>query len=362
MGIAYLEPGRRQRVLPPPIPAGEAGRVGEVLRGRWRLDQRLGSGTMGEVYAATHRNGRRAAIKLMHGRLARDRVLRERFVQEAYFANCVHHPHAVQVLDDDVTQDGCPFLIMELCQGTTLAALRAEHGGRLPESAVVTVLDGLLDVLSAVHAAGVVHRDIEPGNVLVTDAGVVKLVDFGCAMRRRGTQVEDVAPTSVVGTAGFRAPEQASGVQRTDARSDLWSVAALGYSLLSGPGTWLEPSEPTIAPRVSAHLGDVLDRAFASDPEARWPDAATMRRALHTKIEDEITPPPETGWHASPYATSPRLVAAGAAAAAMLSAKVVAGFVLAYLAQGLCPEASAMLDSVELQPSRAVAMHVVPAR
>ena len=122
------------------------------------------------MYAATHRNGARVALKILHAQLAEDPSLCERFKREGYFANSIGHPGIVRAIDDDVTEDGCPFLVMELLEGETLEERRRRKGGKLPLSWVLPVADSLLEILAAAHAREVVHRDLKPDNVFVTKA------------------------------------------------------------------------------------------------------------------------------------------------------------------------------------------------
>ncbi len=158
-----------------------ASRVGSLVRQRWRLDALLGLGGMAAVYGATHRCGSRAALKIMHLELGRDHELRERFLRESDVAKPVDHPGCVTILDDDVTEQGEPFLIMELLEGGTLQELCRDHGGQLPVERVLPIAADLLDTLAAFHAHRIVHRDIKPANIFITDDGAVKLLDFGVA-------------------------------------------------------------------------------------------------------------------------------------------------------------------------------------
>src|SRR5262249_55018447 len=131
-------------------------RVGTVLKDKWRLDTLLGVGGMASVYAATHRNQKRVAVKMLHPELSSDAKVRTRFLREGYLGNTVGHPGAVMVDDDDVTEDGLAFLVMELLEGETLD-VRAEErsSGRLHLEEVLGVADQLLDVLAAAHAKGI---------------------------------------------------------------------------------------------------------------------------------------------------------------------------------------------------------------
>ncbi|HVJ91480.1 MAG TPA: serine/threonine-protein kinase, partial [Labilithrix sp.] len=145
-------------------------RVGAVLNEKWTLDHLIGSGGMGAVYSARHRNGARAAVKILHPDLARVSEIRERFLREGYAANRVEHRGVVQVLDDDIVKDGpdggSAYLVMELLEGESLQA-RVERLPKLGERDLLDLMDAVLDVLGAAHAHGVVHRDLKPENIFL---------------------------------------------------------------------------------------------------------------------------------------------------------------------------------------------------
>src|SRR5579863_2796332 len=167
-----------------PLFVGAKARLGRTLHNKWRLDVLLGVGGMAAVYAATHRNGSRAAVKILHAELSAREDIRSRFMREGHVANAVGHDGAVRVLDDDVADDGSLYLVTELLDGETLEDRRVRSGGRLSEDDVLSVADQLLDVLVAAHAKGVVHRDIKPENVFLTRLGQLKVLDFGIARLR----------------------------------------------------------------------------------------------------------------------------------------------------------------------------------
>jgi serine/threonine protein kinase len=272
------------------------GRIGAVIKDKWRIDARLGTGGMATVYAATHRNGNRVAIKMLNLDYSREPTVRARFLREGYVANAVGHPGAVKVLDDDTAEDGCAFLVMELLEGESLEARRERVGGRLPMQEVFTVGDQLLDLLAAAHPKGIVHRDVKPENIFITHDGSVKLLDFGIARMRESSGVERTGTGLMLGTPDFMSPEQASGRSETiDARSDLWSLGATMFTLLSGQSVHISQtlrdhlyatatmrarSLATAAPDVAAALVSVVDRALELDKERRWPDARAMQDAL----------------------------------------------------------------------------------
>jgi hypothetical protein len=191
-------------------------RVGSYLRrDKYALDRLLGVGAMGAVYAATHRNGMRVAIKVLHDELSKFADLRARFLREGYIANRVKHPSLVRVLDDDVDDDSTTFLVMELLEGTTLDAEWEAAGRTMPLRRVVAIADAILDVLAAIHGEGIVHRDVKPDNVFFTADGM-KLLDLGIARLLESTTT---ATGQIMGTPEFVAPEQAAWTGARDRRA-----------------------------------------------------------------------------------------------------------------------------------------------
>jgi serine/threonine protein kinase len=282
-----------KRVCAAHLLGASGGRIGQVLKGKWRLDALIGEGGMAEVYSATHRNGRKVAIKVLLPQLAVDPKLRDRFVDEGYIANLVGHPGVVEVHDDDLTEDGAPFLVMELLEGEVLADVIDR--GALPAAESVRIAIALLDILAAAHAKGIVHRDIKPANVFRTTDGSIRLLDFGVA-RVDSARGERTTSGVLMGTPAFMAPEQARGrVDEIDARADIWSVGATLFAMLTGEklrdrGTNQEllcaaASLPIAAireraPSIVRPIAAVLDRALAFDRRDRWQSAAGFARAL----------------------------------------------------------------------------------
>jgi eukaryotic-like serine/threonine-protein kinase len=277
-------------------------RVGTLLNEKWQLDAVIGVGGMAAVYEATHRNGKRAAIKVLHAELSADAEIRARFLREGYVANRVEHPGAVSVLDDDVTADGAFFLVMELLAGETLDDRVRRVGPQLDALYVLSVVEQVLDVLSAAHAKGIVHRDIKPENIFLTEAGAVKVLDFGIARLRElagpGAEMARVGTQSglAMGTPGFMPPEQARGRwDEVDARSDLWAVGATLFSMIAGRpvhqaqtvnelllAAMTQPAAPlaTVFPGATVALSALVDRALAYRKEERFADAAAMQAQL----------------------------------------------------------------------------------
>jgi serine/threonine-protein kinase len=200
-------------------------RVGTTLKGKYRLDSVLGVGGMAAVYAATHRNSKRFAIKMLHPELSLRSDIRTRFLREGYVATQVEHPGAVSVLDDDVAEDGSAFLVMELLEGATVDALWERCGHRLPLSSVLAIGHQLVDVLAAAHARSIVHRDIKPENLFITTEGQLKVLDFGIARLKDAASSSATNTGVVLGTPVFMAPEQAMGkISEIGPQSDLWAA------------------------------------------------------------------------------------------------------------------------------------------
>ena len=282
------------------------GRVGTTLNGKWTIDALLGVGGMACVYAATHRNAKRAAIKVLHPELSFHSDIRARFVREGYVANTVGHPGAVSVLDDDVAQDGAAFIVMELLEGETVLARAERKGGRLSSDDVLSIADQLLDVLVAAHAKGIVHRDIKPENLFLDGSGQLKVLDFGIARLRETNDQSGTRTGSLMGTPSFMPPEQARGLwDQVDARTDLWAVGATMFTLLTGRVvhaantanealalaiTQRAPSLAAVMPAAPPRLVTLVDRALAYERDDRYSDAAAMQFALretYAALHDE---------------------------------------------------------------------------
>lgn len=283
-----------------------SGRIGALIKEKYRLDALLGLGGMGAVYSATHRNGSRVALKLLHAEVSRHDDLRARFLREGYAANRVGHPGVVKVIDDDIAGSGEAFLVMELLEGETLEAIWGRRGNRLPQAEVIAYVDQLLDVLAAAHERGVVHRDLKPENLFLTRVCELKVMDFGTARLLDGSGM--TRSGELFGTPAFMPPEQASGKPReVDGQSDLWATGALMFTLLTGlhvheaPTSLLQmvyaatqraPPVATRAPLLAADVAGVIDVALAIDKAERWMTARAMQTALRNavKTSDDVGP------------------------------------------------------------------------
>lgn len=285
-------------------------RIGRVLRGKWCLDELLGIGGMAAVYSATHRNGKRVAIKVLRQDAALVPEVKARFLREGYLANKVGHPGALSILDDDVEEDGTVFLVMELLEGETLEQ-RWERQGTLPWEEVLPIAYQVLDVLAAAHARQIVHRDVKPGNVFLDAETGVKVLDFGIA-RLHTVQLSSntTGHDTALGTPGFMPPEQARGrSDRVDSRSDLFGLGATMFAVMAGRHvheaetvneqlmlamTEAAQSLATFAPAVPASVVAIVDRALAFEQTERWQNAHEMQSAI-AKAYEELSGGPITG-------------------------------------------------------------------
>jgi eukaryotic-like serine/threonine-protein kinase len=262
-----------------------------VLLDRYEVGRLLGAGGMAEVFEGRDRLlARRVAIKVLQAQFARDPSFLIRFKREAQAAASLSHPNIVGVYDTG-TEDGTHFIVMEYVDGRTLKEVIRAEGPLYPERAAEICADVCL-ALSAAHARGLIHRDIKPGNVMLTPEGKVKVMDFGIA---RATTSETITQTAaVVGTAQYISPEQAQG-QTVDYRSDLYSLGCCLYEMLTGtvPFTGATPvaiayrhvrEDPTpprqLNPDVPAPLEAICLKAMAKLPDNRYQTAAEFQDDL----------------------------------------------------------------------------------
>jgi eukaryotic-like serine/threonine-protein kinase len=272
-----------------------------ILSGRYRVDEPIGRGGMASVYRGYDLTlGREVAIKILQSDLARDGGFRTRFRLEAQAASRMAHPAIVRVFDagEDTETDAegiarpVPYIVMELVHGELLKDVIAR--GPVPVDQAVRYTDGILEALEYSHRAGVVHRDIKPGNVMVTPTGQIKVMDFGIARAVSDSSSTVAETTSILGTAAYFSPEQAKG-ESVDTRADLYSTGVVLYELLTGRQpfrgdtpvavAYQHVSETPVAPSelnedLPRGLDVVVLRALAKDPFQRYQDAAGFREAL----------------------------------------------------------------------------------
>lgn len=269
-----------------------------VLAGRYRVGELIGQGGMAQVFRGHDVTlGRDVAIKILNTSLAADTGFRTRFRLEAQAASRMSHSSIVRVFDagedkDPQTGAPVPYIVMELIDGTLLKDIMSS--GPVPVDDAVGYVDGILEALDYSHRAGVVHRDIKPGNVMVTGAGAVKVMDFGIARAVSDSSSTVAETTRILGTAAYLSPEQAKG-EAVDARTDLYSAGVVLYELLAGRQpfrgdspvavAYQHVSETPLAPTevndaAPGALNPIVLRALAKDPSQRFPDAASFREAL----------------------------------------------------------------------------------
>jgi eukaryotic-like serine/threonine-protein kinase len=263
------------------------GRVGETLGEEYRLDRLVGIGSATSVFAATRKDGGRVALKVLHAELSAMKKVRARFLREGYTANRVGHAGAVRVHGDGDDGEGSAFLVMDLLDGATLEAHREQGGERPPLLDVIGWVDQLLDVLAAAHDRGIVHRDLRPEKLFLTRNGDLRVLDFGIAHLASGEK-----------PSAFMAPEQAAGrIGEIDARTDLWSVGATMFTLLSGYPVHDDAraaharSLAVVVPEIFHEVVSVVDTALRPRQDDRWQTAKAMQKAL--RIARDRVPGPE---------------------------------------------------------------------
>jgi eukaryotic-like serine/threonine-protein kinase len=264
-----------------------------VLTDRYELGELLGRGGMGEVYAGHDRVlGRRVAIKLVAGGggAAPDTELAQRLRSEARVAASIEHPNVVRVHDLTIT-DSTIFVVMEYLEGEALSERLRRHG-RLPIDLAVRVAADVCLALAAAHQAGIVHRDVGPGNIMLCADDTVRVMDFGIALI-----ADSAAPTGSgesMGTPAYLSPEQATG-SAVDARADLYSLGCTLYHMVAGQSPFTGPGPVEVAwqhchaaprppsvlrPDLPSSLEAVILTAMAKSPDDRFADALEMRAEL----------------------------------------------------------------------------------
>ncbi|MEA9985404.1 MULTISPECIES: Stk1 family PASTA domain-containing Ser/Thr kinase [Subtercola] len=313
-----------------------------LLAGRYRIGDIIGRGGMSNVYVGRdERLGRPVAIKLLKSSLAGDPIFRTRFRQEAQAASRMAHPTIVRVFDageERVAEPGgseaiVPFIVMEYVQGILLKDLIRQ--GPVDPAEAVRITDGILTALEYSHRAGVVHRDIKPGNIMLTHSGQVKVMDFGIARAISDSSATVAQTTAILGTAQYFSPEQARG-ESVDARTDLYSTGIVLFELLTGRAPFRgetpvavayqhvseAPVSPSsINPKVSPALDQVVAHALAKDRFARFQSAADFKIDLQIAGAGKIPSKrlPAEDFQASLFGAPPTLTAGSDAALTQLA-------------------------------------------
>jgi len=267
-------------------------RPGAVIAHRYVVLQPLGEGTTAVVYRACDRSeGREVALKVLRGEFSDDADIAGRFEREAVAMQALRHPCIVAVYDHG-RHDGHLWFAMELLKGGNLADL-LKRRGRLPPREAIPIAMDVLKGLEVAHAAKVVHRDIKPGNILLTPSGA-KLTDFGIAQLRSEEHCVYTKAGVAIGTLSYMAPEQISDSRGVDRRADLYAVAATLYRMVVGKrpaGLYRERGGASIPEWVEGDLHDVIDRGAKMLPEDRFDTAKDMGHALAVVL-GRLAPPP----------------------------------------------------------------------
>jgi serine/threonine-protein kinase len=277
----------------------------KVVGSRYELGELIGYGGMAEVHHGRDtRLNRDVAIKVLRADLARDPSFLKRFHREAHSAAGLNHPSVVSVYDtgEDIAPDGTalPFIVMEYVEGRTLRdILRTE--GRLPARRAMEIIADVCAALDFSHRNGIIHRDVKPGNVMITPQGAVKVMDFGIARAVADSSATVTQTANVIGTAQYLSPEQARG-EAVDARSDVYSTGCLLYELVTGVPPFQGDSPVAVAyqhvrenpvapssrmtglPRV---VDSIVMKALAKNPLNRYQSAGDMRADLQRALANQ---------------------------------------------------------------------------
>jgi serine/threonine protein kinase len=283
-----------------PEPEDGDPRPAKVIAGRYELIDELARGGMGTIWVAQDQKlARKVALKIMRPEsLEAFPDARERFEREAQAAAALRSMHVVQVHDYGV-DDGTPFIAMELLEGESLKA-RLERSGTLEVLDVAAILRQVAKGLKAAHSAGLVHRDLKPSNIFLTqrdDVELVKLLDFGVVKTAMRRGKEETASGVLLGTPQYMSPEQARGIRKVDHRSDLWSVAVIMYTALTGENPFNSdadavgdivirvcidpiPEPSVINPDLPPSLDDFFEKALERDPDRRFQTAEELTESF----------------------------------------------------------------------------------
>jgi len=274
--------------------------MSRIFNNRYEIGAMIGTGGMADVYEARDtRLNRQVAVKILRSDLARDPAFVARFKKEALAAGGLSHPGIVAVYDSGIDRTDS-YIVMELVDGHTLREI-LQSGERIEEAEALRIISEVLTALEYSHHKGIVHRDIKPGNIMVTETGQVKVMDFGIARA-----MDDIGATmtntwNVVGTAQYLSPEQATG-ESADRRSDIYSVGALMYELLVGRPPFIGDTPVSIAfqhvsaplispaefePDLDPNLVKIMQVALCKDPADRYQSAGAMLADLTRAIRGE---------------------------------------------------------------------------
>jgi serine/threonine-protein kinase len=299
-------------------------RLTQALGSSFTVEGEIGRGGMGVVYnARDERLKRKVAIKVLPPELAFREEIRIRFLREAETAARLSHPHIVPIHSVGEGPEGLVYFVMAYVDGESLGA-RIKRRGKLPPEEARRILMETADALGAGHALGIVHRDVKPDNILLEGSrGRVVLTDFGIAKALTSTTGPGTLTATgvAIGTPHYMSPEQAAGDREIDGRSDIYSLGVVGYQMLTDELPFSAPTVPGLllkqiteqapylkdkAPACPDDLAGCVMRSLEKDPEARWPTADALRRALESRSTPAYRPRRSAGTRFGPLAWDAR--------------------------------------------------------
>jgi serine/threonine-protein kinase len=298
--------------------------VGLVINGRYAIDKRIAIGNFGSIYRGRELVGDKdCALKIMHRELAADERLLERFRREGVVLRKLLNPHVVATYELGETDDGLPFIAMELLKGDTLlAAFRA--AGKLPWQRAFAIAKGVCDALGEAHGLGIVHRDLKPANIFLVANDFVKVLDFGIAKILSSSEIGDPKELTIMGTAvgtlEYMAPEQLMG-GRAEPRTDLYTLGVVTYEIITGRRPFNAagldlltlqlgetPPPPSALVAVPPEVDRILLQCLASDVDDRFANTRDLARAIDEALEahaEPVRPPSRVAAATSPTALPP---------------------------------------------------------
>ena len=269
---------------------------GGLLAGKYEVIREVGRGGMGVVYEALDiKLKRTVALKFLPRELLGDELARERFIHEAQAASALDHPNICTIYEIGESEDGQIYIAMAYCQGLSLKNLIRR--GPLSPAETLSLALQIAEGLAAAHDHGIIHRDVKPANILVSEEGQAKLVDFGLAKLIGEARL--TRPGTIMGTVAYMSPEQLRG-GNVDARSDVWSLGVVIYEMLTGRLPFESDSEQAVAysivhrtpeplkrltTKIPPELAEIVEKALAKEPESRFPSAREMANALRAQCE-----------------------------------------------------------------------------
>ncbi len=270
--------------------------VGSVIAGKYAIVRMLGEGGMGAVFEATHLRLRQSvALKMLLPVLLEHDVIVSRFEREARSAGQLRSRHTARVMDVDTTEDGLPYMVMELLSGHDLS-IELERRARLPVGEAADILLQACAAMIEAHGLGIIHRDLKPSNLFLESEGnarIVKVLDFGISKVQSERDAKLTDADVVVGTAMYMSPEQVKASHSVDGRTDIWALGVIFYEMITGRAPWIgtptqvaaaivtdDPPDPRSFCQMPAELAAIIQKALQRNPEHRFKDVRELVAAV----------------------------------------------------------------------------------